>query len=112
VLAKVNAFRAANGRGSVQAAYDATGKAQALAQAMADQQGTFHSSSYSSGITRGWTALAENVASAPSAGQGLQLMEASPEHRANLLGSYNQVGIGVAYGTNGMAYLAIELVQR
>jgi uncharacterized protein YkwD len=39
-------------------------------------------------------------------------MEASPEHRANLLGSYNQVGIGVAYGTNGMAYLAIELVQR
>jgi uncharacterized protein YkwD len=112
VLTKVNAFRAANGRGSVQPAYDATAKAQALAQAMATQHQTFHSSSSSSGISRGWTALAENVGVAPSAGQALLLMEGSPEHRANLLGGYNQVGIGVAYGTDGRAYLAIDLVAR
>ena len=112
VLAKVNAFRAANGQGGLAAAYDATGKAQALAQAMADQQQAFHSSSFSSGITPGWTSLAENVADAPSAGQGLLAMEASPEHRANLLGPYDQIGIGVAYGTDGMAYLAIEFVAR
>jgi uncharacterized protein YkwD len=112
VLTKVNAFRAANGRGSLQAAYDATAKAQALAQSMANQQQAFHSSSYSSGISSGWTTLAENVAVAPSAGQGLQLMEASPDHRANLLGGFNQIGIGVAYGTDGRAYLAIEFVAR
>ena len=112
VLAKVNSFRAANGRGGLAAAYDATGKAQALAQAMADQHLAFHSSSFSSGIAGGWTALAENVAAGPSAGQGLQAMEASPDHRANLLGAYDQVGIGVAYGTDGVAYLAIELVAR
>ena len=112
VLTKVNSFRAANGLASLQAAYDATGKAQALAQSMASSQQAFHSSSYSSGITSGWTTLAENVAVAPSAGQGLQLMEASSEHRANLLGGYNQIGIGVAYGTDGRAYLAIELVAR
>jgi uncharacterized protein YkwD len=112
VLAKVNAFRSTNGRGSLQAAYDATGKAQALAQAMASQHQTFHSSSSSSGITRGWSALAENVGVAPSAGQALLLMEASPDHRANLLGAYNQVGIGVAYGSDGRAYLAVELVSR
>jgi uncharacterized protein YkwD len=112
VLVKVNAFRGANGGGGLQAAYDATGKAQALAQAMANQHQTFHSSSYTSGITRGWTALAENVGVAPSAGQALLLMEASPDHRANLLGPYNQVGIGVAYGSDGRAYLAVELVAR
>jgi uncharacterized protein YkwD len=112
VLTKVNAFRAANGRGNLSAAYDATGKAQALAQAMADQHRAFHSSNFSSGITAGWTSLAENVASGPSAGQGLLAMEASPEHRSNLLGPYSQIGIGVAYGTDGMAYLAIEFVAR
>jgi uncharacterized protein YkwD len=111
VLVKVNSFRAANGKGALQTAYDVTAKAQSLAQSMASQQQTFHSGSPMSGITT-WSGMAENVAVAPSAGQALLLMEESPTHRANLLGDYDNIGIGVAYGAEGRAYLAIELVSR
>ena len=64
--AVVNNVRADYGRGSLQMAYDASAKAQALAQSMADQSRIFHSTNLAAGIAPGWTALAENVASAES----------------------------------------------
>src|SRR4051794_41322667 len=108
----VNQLRAANGEGGLTMAYDASAKAQALAQSMADQHRIFHSSNLASGITGAWTAIAENVAVAPTVEQAQRTLETSPSHLANLLGPYNQVGIGIAKGTDGQVYIAEEMVAR
>jgi uncharacterized protein YkwD len=108
----VNGFRNDNGASGLQPAYDATVKAQSLAQAMADQHRIFHSASLSAGIDPGWSAIAENVAAAPSLAEAQQSLQDSPGHRANLLGPYNQVGVGVAYADDGFTYVAEEFVAR
>jgi uncharacterized protein YkwD len=108
----VNQLRASNGESGLQMAYDASAKAQSLAQSMADQHQIFHSSNLASGIDGGWTAIAENVAVAPTVAQANATLENSPEHRANLLGPYNQVGIGIAQGTDGQVYVAEVMVAR
>jgi uncharacterized protein YkwD len=112
VAGMVNQLRASNGEGGLQMAYDASAKAQSQAQAMADQRRLFHSSNLASGITGGWTAIAENVAVAPTVAQAEQTLETSPNHRANLLGPYNQVGIGIAQGGDGQVYIAEVMVAR
>jgi uncharacterized protein YkwD len=80
---------------------------------MAAQQRLFHSSSLTSGIQGGWTAIGENVGSGQSIQQLASMFEASSTHRANLLnGAYNQIGVGVAHGADGQVYVTEFFVGR
>jgi hypothetical protein len=52
-----------------------------------------------------WQALGENVGYGPSAGSIESAFMASPEHRANILGNYTQIGVGVAVASDGSLYI-------
>jgi uncharacterized protein YkwD len=113
LVSLVNQYRAANGLAGLSEAGDATAKAQQHAEDMAAQGRLFHSSSLSSGIQNGWTALGENVGVGGSVDQIQSMFEASSPHRANLLsGSYNQLGVGVARGGDGQLYVTEFFVGR
>ena len=88
-------------------------KAQQHSNDMAAQGRIFHSSSMSSGINSGWTALGENVGMGSSVSQVESMFESSGPHRANLLsGSFTQIGIGVAHGGDGSLYVTEFFVGR
>jgi uncharacterized protein YkwD len=108
----VNQFRADNGLGPLAEASDAIGKAELQAIAMANAGTIFHSD-LASGIQPGWFAIGENVGYGGSVDQVAAELDASPPHRANLLStSYDQYGVGVAVGGNGLVYVAEEFVGR
>lgn len=112
VIALINNYRAANGVAPLAEAGDADAKAQQQAANMASSGNIYHSN-LQSGIQPGWSAIGENV----GVGSGLDAIEsafqASAPHRANLLsGAYNQVGVGVAVGSDGRLYVAQEFVGR
>jgi uncharacterized protein YkwD len=113
LLSLVNQYRASNGLGPLATASDATAKAQQHSNDMAAQGRIFHSSSMSSGIKSGWTALGENVGMGGSVGQVESMFEASGPHRANLLnGDFTQIGLGVAHGGDGSLYITEFFVGR
>ena len=68
LVSLVNGTRAANGLPGLAVAGDASQKAQQHAQDMANAGSIFHSSSLSSGLQPGWTAIGENVGSGGSVG--------------------------------------------
>jgi uncharacterized protein YkwD len=109
----INNFRAANGMAGLAVANDATWKAQQHADQMAGALTIFHSSDLAAGLQPGWRGVGENVGVAYSLGQVESLLEASAPHRANLLnGLYNQVGVGVAHGSDGRIYVTEIFVGR
>jgi uncharacterized protein YkwD len=111
-VALVNQFRAANGLPALVEASDAAGKAEFQAIAMANAGSIYHSD-LASGIQPGWTTLGENVGYGSSVDQVQAAMEVSPPHRANMLsGAFDQIGVGVAVGANGLTYVAQEFVGR
>jgi uncharacterized protein YkwD len=111
-LALLNGYRASNGLGPLIEASDAAGKAQMQANAMAAAGGIYHSD-LASGIQPGWRTIAENVGYGRSVDEVQAQLQASAPHRANMLSSsYNQIGIGVAVGPNGLTYVAQEFVGR
>jgi len=113
LLSLVNRFRAAHGLPALSSASDAMAKAQQHARDMAAQGRIYHSSSMSSGISGGWTALGENVGMGSSVSQIESMFEGSSQHRANLLNpSFNQIGVGVAQGSDGALYVTEFFVGR
>lgn len=113
LVSLVNRFRADNGLPALSPASDAMAKAQQHARDMAAQGRIYHSSSLSSGISPGWTALGENVGTGGSASQVESMFQASSMHRANLLNeSFNQIGVGAAIGNDGALYVTEVFVGR
>jgi uncharacterized protein YkwD len=108
----VNNYRAANGLPALATASDATAKAQQHSNDMAAQGRIYHSSSMSSGIKSGWSALGENVGMGGSVSQVESMFEGSGPHRANLLGDFTQIGVGVAHGADGQLYVTEFFVGR
>jgi uncharacterized protein YkwD len=112
LIALVNNYRAANGVGPLAEAGDADAKAQQQANDMAASGSIYHSN-LASGIQPGWAAIGENVGVGATIDSVEASLQASAPHRANLLsGSYNQVGVGVAVGSDGRVYVAQEFVGR
>jgi uncharacterized protein YkwD len=113
LLSLVNGYRAANGLPGLTPAADATAKAQQHSNDMAGAGSLFHSSSLTSGIAGGWTALGENVGDGGAIAQIESMFEASGPHRANLLnGAYDQIGLGVAHSANGTTFITEIFVAR
>jgi uncharacterized protein YkwD len=113
LVSMVNNYRAANGLPALATASDATAKAQQHSNDMAAQGRIYHSSSMSSGIKSGWSALGENVGMGGSVSQVESMFEGSGPHRANLLnGDFTQIGVGVAHGSDGQLYVTEFFVGR
>jgi Cysteine-rich secretory protein family len=106
IVSDTNVFRAAHGLSAV--SLDLTisdDVAQPWAQKMA-QTGSFnHNPNVSAQIPAGWSAWGENIAYGFDYTDVVDAWIASPEHRANLLGDFSDLGIGYAVDASGTAWL-------
>jgi hypothetical protein len=72
----------------------------------------FHStSSQLSAVTTGWAVLGENVGKGPNPSVLHQAFLASPSHKANILGSFDRVGVGVAHDAEGRVYVTVMFMK-
>lgn len=78
--------------------------ARVQAQAMARDQRLYHSPDFAnrvSSVLPNWTRIGENVGYGSSMDAISRQFMSSPAHRANILGNYNRVGVGVARDAKG-----------
>jgi uncharacterized protein YkwD len=102
-VAKINTERTRAGLGSLTVNLQLTGVARAWSDAMADAGAISHNPQVANQVDGDWTRLGENVGfSTNSALTPADLVDRlhvafmnSPGHRANVMGDFNQVGVGV-----------------
>jgi hypothetical protein len=114
----INSFRAANGG---LAPLPLSAELDRKAQAWADWMMTHHSMAHSNtvygtlaqGVTTGWSAIGENVAYNSGGLTAAQVaLQNSPPHRANLLGNWTEMGVGISRGPDGIIWVAQTFVRR
>lgn len=105
IHAKVNNYRVSQGK----AALSIDSNIQSIAQSGAQSQATANRMSHDGFADR--AKAIGNVASAENVATGYQSADAvvdgwisSAGHRANILGSFNRTGIGIAYSSSGVPY--------
>jgi len=77
------------------------------ANRMAESAAIFHTANLGDQISWGWWGWAENVGYGPSVGWIHDAFMNSASHASHILDpSYNYVGVGVAYGSDGAVYVA------
>jgi cysteine-rich secretory family protein len=96
-ISSIARARASAGRGRLAVKSDLTSAARRHSASMARDGRIYHSGNLGSGIS-GWTSIGENVGSGPSCTSVHRAFMNSSAHRANILrGSFNEMGVGVAY---------------
>jgi len=93
-LSKINAARSSAGLPPVSTHSDLVPDARNHSAEMMAAGQIFHSSNLG-GVASGWEALAENVGAGPTVDSLHSAFMNSSGHRANILGDYNYVGVGV-----------------
>ncbi len=77
------------------------------ANRMAEAGYIYHSANLGARLSSGWWAWSENVGYGPSVTWIHNTFMNSSHHAANILdSSFNYVGVGVAYGSDGKVYVA------
>lgn len=110
LVSKINSSRAANGLAPLETYWDLTDDARAHSSRMMDQGSIYHNPSLSS-VTGVWQKLGENV------GMGVDLnalhsaFMSSSSHRANILGDYNYVGVGVKTDSAGVNWVTVIFMK-
>lgn len=104
ILADVNAARKAKGKSALtlNSAMSSVAVTWSGKQAAANRMS--HNPYYAKQIPSGWTRAAENVAFGYTPQKVTSAWLASSGHRANILGSYNRIGIGVACSSKGLPF--------
>lgn len=110
LVSKINSSRSANGLAPLETYWDLTDDARSHSSRMMDKGEIYHSSSLGS-VTGVWDALGENV------GMGIDLSGLhtafmnSSSHRANILGNYNYVGVGVKTDDDGVNWVTVIFMR-
>ena len=94
-LSKINASRSAAGLPPVSMHSDLVPDARNHSAEMMAAGQIYHTSNLAA-VASGWEALAENVGAGPTVNDLHSAFMNSSGHRANILGDYNYVGVGVA----------------
>jgi hypothetical protein len=97
VLSMVNSARAGAGLPALASAGDLSSVAQSWANTMAADGNLRHNPSLASQVS-GWSSIAENVGYGGDVASVHGALMDSAGHRANILGSFSQIGVGVASG--------------
>lgn len=80
---------------------------------MAEGGELFHSSPGELAATASdWELIGENVGRGPSVNSILDAFLESESHRANVLGEFDRVGVGVERGVDGGLFAAVVFMQR
>lgn len=112
LLTMVNYFRASNSMPALTMSAELNAKAQAWSENMAAQRRLYHST-LTNGVSSGWSALAENVAYNSAGLSAAQVaLQNSAGHRANLLGNYTEVGLGVTVDSSGIYWVSQVFARR
>ncbi|CAL4860760.1 CAP domain-containing protein [Microbacterium sp. MM2322] len=104
ILADVNAARKAKGKKALTLSSAMSKAAVAWSGKQAAANRMSHNPRYASQIPSGWTRAGENVAFGYTPKKVTPAWMASTGHRANILGSYNRIGIGVACSSKGLPF--------
>jgi uncharacterized protein YkwD len=112
VIGAHNADRAAAGLAGLCANGQLAGFAQNWANQMAATQSLVHQDIGALINSTSFSTMGENILSGPgdfSPGQMESAWMNSPSHRANILnGAYSQVGVGVAYSSDGRVWVCVD----
>ena len=109
-VAEINAERAARGLEPLQIYGDLTDDARAHAAAMMSQDRIFHNPDLAA-VTADWQALGENVGVGRSVRSLHDAFMSSPGHRANILGDYNYVGVGVITNDDDVLWVTVIFMR-
>jgi uncharacterized protein YkwD len=104
VVADVNAARKNAGKPALTASRSMHAVANAWSEKQAAAGRMSHNPDYARQIPAGWTSAAENVAYGYAPSKVTRAWLDSPGHRANILGSFTHVGVGVDCSKAGKPY--------
>lgn len=88
--------------------------ARAWSGSMAASQTLSHNPQFVSqiaAVVSGWQRIGENVAYAPTPASAQSGFMGSDGHRANILGDYNRVGVGVVRDSSGRMWVTVNFVK-
>ena len=110
LFVSTNELRESNGLPALAQQEPLVDQAREWAAALAAQGSLSHSDPYSWNVA--WTAVAENVGVSKSMDQIVESLQASPDHRHNMLSpKYTHQAVGTARGKDGRIY-AVQLFWR
>jgi uncharacterized protein YkwD len=92
---QISSERSARGSAALASAGDLVGLARAHSVAMAAEGRLWHTMDLPRRVTGCWTLIGENVGMGPSVEDVHAAFMRSASHRANILGTFNLVGVGV-----------------
>src|SRR3989440_2550877 len=110
-LSWVNGTRSGNGLSSLAEDSGLDEVARSHTEAMIRQESLFHSSNLAGVIDQihpDWQRIGENVGVGPSSADIDGAFMRSPEHRVNILGSFNLAGTATAVGPDGRVWITQE----
>jgi uncharacterized protein YkwD/putative cell wall-binding protein len=113
--AKINAERKKAGLGNLAVDVQLTRVARNWSGVMSSQDTLYHNPKLATQVLGDWRRLGENVGFTRKTGAPeAELVDrlhaafmASPGHRANVLGNYNQAGVGVTIAANGKMWVTV-----
>ena len=110
MVGRINSSRSAAGLAPLETYWDLTADAVAHSGRMLDRGEIYHNTALGS-VTGVWQSLGENV------GMGVNLVVlhsafmASAGHRANILGDYNYVGVGIKTDSGGVNWVTVVFMR-
>ncbi len=109
-LELINQERVDQGLNELAPYWDIVDDAQAHSERMSSEQRLHHNPQLGN-VTNGWYRLGENVGVGPTVPSLHDAFMASPAHRANVLGDYNYVGIGVVVDSPNTMWVTVVFMK-
>ena len=109
-VAEINAERASRGLSQLTVASDLVAVARSHSQTMGSESHLYHNPNLGSDVG-GWLRVGENVGKGPSVGALHRAFMESPSHKANILGDYDRVGVGVGHDDAGKIYVTVMFMK-
>ncbi len=109
-LAKMNAERSGRGLAPVEMYWDLVDDARAHSRRMADTNDLHHNPNLAA-VTSGWITLGENVGVGPTVDSLHAAFMDSAGHRANILGDFNYVGVGVVAESDTKLWVTVVFMK-
>lgn len=111
-VAAINQSRSAAGLAPLSVHGDLVAGARAHTAEMIPTGTIFHSTSGQlAAVTTGWSVLGENVGKGPNVSVLHRAFMESPSHKANILGDFDRVGVGVALDAESRMYVTVLFMK-
>ncbi|MEX2424362.1 MAG: CAP domain-containing protein [Acidimicrobiia bacterium] len=111
-VAAINQSRSAAGLAPLSVHGDLVAGARAHTAEMIPTGTIFHSTAGQlAAVTTGWAVLGENVGKGPDVSVLHRAFMESPSHKANILGDFDRVGVGVALDADSKMYVTVIFMK-